>query len=133
MWLVLCDHERFGSMRPCRAEVRGPDADSAERSALGSGWLPVPGSDGVRHFCPEHRKAREDMSRAEGIEQTLTDPMRRTLRMAYQPDPATFLTIRWRIPPYAHANTVRALQRRGLADGWLLTADGIIVRGLVEQ
>lgn len=70
------------------------------------------------------------MSSAEGIEATLTEPMRRTLRMAYRPEPETH-PLRWRIPPYAYAGTVVALQRRGLADGWLLTADGIIVRQLL--
>lgn len=72
------------------------------------------------------------MSSAEDIASTLTEPMRRTLRMAYRPKPDTHRLL-WRIPPYANSNTVRALQRRGLADGWLLTADGIIVRGLVSQ
>lgn len=72
------------------------------------------------------------MSSAEDIAATLTEPMRRVLRMAYRPDPEKH-PLRWRIPSYAHTNSVRALQRRGLTDGWLLTADGIIVRGLVTQ
>lgn len=70
------------------------------------------------------------MSSAEDIAEDLTEPMRRTLRMAYRPVPTA--SLRWRIPPYANAGTVAALQRRGLADGWWLTADGIIVRSLVN-
>ncbi len=71
------------------------------------------------------------MSSAEDLASTLTEPMRRTLRMAYRLDPEVH-PLRWRIPRYCNASTVRALQRRGLADGWTLTADGIIVRSLVE-
>lgn len=58
---------------------------------------------------------------------SLSPIMRETLLHAYRYGSGH----RWRIPPYCNANTVHALQRRGLADGWFLTDRGIAARRAV--